>query len=73
LTSTSTPAPLATRPAGFEAGMISTKFFDRELIPSGSQLSGPAVVFEYSSTTVVPPDYTCRVDRTRNLILRRRA
>jgi len=70
--SPSMPRPLATKPAGFETGMVLTKFYDRESLSSGSKFTGPAVVFEYSSTTVVPPDYTCHVDRMRNLILRRR-
>lgn len=68
----SAPPSLAVKPAGFETGMAPTKFYDREVLPPGAEFSGPAVVFEYSSTTVVPPDYTCHVDRTRNLILRRR-
>lgn len=29
--------------------------------------AGPAIVFEYSATTAVPPDYRCRVDRFHNL------
>ena len=68
----SMPRPLAVKPAGFETGIVPTKLYDRDLLPSGSEFSGPAVVFEYSSTTVVPPDHTCAVDRMGNLILRRR-
>lgn len=71
--STSMPRPLAIKPAGFESGMVPTRLYNRESLPSGSEFSGPAVVFEYSSTTVVPPDYTCRVDAMHNLILRRTA
>lgn len=66
------PPPLATRPAGFGTGMIPTAFYNREALAPGNVLSGPAVVFEYSATTVVPPDYSCHVDPRRNLILRRR-
>ncbi len=65
----SSPAPLASRLAGFETGLVPTRFYDREQLRPGSSFSGPAVVFEYSSTTVVPPDYMCRVDGVGNLIL----
>ena len=35
-------------------------------------LTSPSEVVEYSLTTVVPPDYSCEVDRWLNLILRSR-
>jgi N-methylhydantoinase A len=67
------PAPLTTRPAGFESGMVPTNFYDRDRLRPGTEFTGPAVVLEYSSTTVVPPDYGWRVDGMRNLILWRRS
>jgi N-methylhydantoinase A len=45
--------------------------YAREKLGVGMHLRGPAVIVEYSSTTVVPPDYFCRVDGQQNLILTR--
>ena len=42
---------------------------DRERLEPGNAFGGPALVVEYSTTTVVPPDALCRVDRFGNLIL----
>jgi N-methylhydantoinase A len=44
--------------------------YDRERLEAGTRILGPAVVVEYSSTTVVPPDFSCEVDEYLNLILR---
>jgi N-methylhydantoinase A len=46
-----------------------TPLYERSLLHSGMRFYGPAVVAEYSSTTVVPPGYRCRVDRDLNLVL----
>jgi N-methylhydantoinase A len=51
--------------------LLTTPFYDRERLPAGTEFAGPAVALEYSSTTVVPPDYNCRVDADANLILTR--
>ena len=44
---------------------------DRSKLQPGNAFSGPALVVEYSTTTVVPPDFHCRVDAGENLILER--
>jgi N-methylhydantoinase A len=41
----------------------------RELLPLGKKYSGPAVVTEYSATTVVPPGMYFRLDRAGNLVI----
>ena len=46
-----------------------TPFYDRERLAAGTSLAGPGIVLEYSSTTVIPPDYRGRVDPDGNLIL----
>jgi N-methylhydantoinase A len=45
---------------------------DRTLLAPGSTFNGPALVVEYSTTTVVPPGYSARMDAFGNLILERR-
>ena len=44
--------------------------FDRELLQPGDRFDGPALVAEYSATSVVPADFSARVDGRRNLLLR---
>ncbi len=63
------PKPLRVKPVWFESGVLPTPFFERDSLPAGVKLNGPAVVVEYSATTVVPPDFTCHVDRYLNLRL----
>jgi N-methylhydantoinase A len=46
-----------------------TPLYERERLCSGMRFRGPAVVAEYSSTTVVPPGFTCRVDNHLNMVL----
>jgi len=63
------PKPLRVKPVWFESRLLPTPFFERDSLPAGVIVKGPAVVVEYSATTVVPPDFTCRVDRYLNLRL----
>jgi N-methylhydantoinase A len=45
--------------------------YDREQLHDQHRFDGPALVVEYSTTTVVPSDYSCHVDTSGNLILER--
>jgi N-methylhydantoinase A len=62
-------ARVKTKPVWFSGRFHSTRLYDRERLEAGTRIVGPAVVVEYSSTTVVPPDYSCEVDKCLNLIL----
>jgi N-methylhydantoinase A len=46
-----------------------TTVYDRSNLHSGAALKGPAIVTEYSATTVIPPGWSGRVDGWGNLIL----
>ncbi len=48
---------------------MAAKLVDRDLLRPGNSFAGPALVVEYSTTTVVPEDVRCRVDEWFNLIL----
>jgi N-methylhydantoinase A len=48
---------------------VRTQIVPRESIVPGCRYSGPAVVTEYSATTVVPPGFRFRVDRPGNLLI----
>lgn len=43
--------------------------YDRSRLRAGNRVPGPAIVTEYSATTLLPPVWTGRVDRMGNLIL----
>ena len=60
------------KPVWFEGKMRTTPLYRRDRLPPGVRFRGPAVVVEYSSTTVVPPDYECAVDEYLNLVLAQR-
>jgi N-methylhydantoinase A len=62
-------ARLETKPVWFSGRFRPTSLYDRERLGAGARFRGPAVVVEYSSTTVVPEDYECRVDEYLNLNL----
>lgn len=64
-------AVLIEGPVWFGDRLLRTRFYDRERLTAGARFAGPAIALEYSSTTLVPPDYNCRVDADGNLILTR--
>jgi N-methylhydantoinase A len=61
--------PLARAPVVFEGKLVTTAVYDREKLAEGVALHGPAIVTEYSATTVIPPRTKFCVDRSRNLII----
>ena len=65
------PAKMKSKPVWFDGRFRATPVYDRERLAAGTRLRGPAVIVEYSSTTVVPPDFRCEVDKYLNLILTR--
>ncbi len=62
-------ALLKTKAVWFGGKPLQTPIYDREYLEPGARLQGPAVIVEYSSTTVVPPDFECYVDEYLNLTL----
>jgi len=61
------------KPVWFGKQASEALLYDRERLPCGAEFAGPAIVVEYSSTTVVPPDWTGYVDEHRNLVLTQHA
>jgi N-methylhydantoinase A len=62
-------ARVKTKPVWFSGGFHPTPLYEREGLEAGMRIAGPAVVVEYSSTTVVPPDFECYIDQYLNLTL----
>jgi N-methylhydantoinase A len=65
------PAPIATRRVWFDGRRVQAPVLRRALLPVGFRRRGPAIVCEYSATTVVPPGWTMRVEASGGLVLER--
>ncbi|MCP4092898.1 MAG: hydantoinase/oxoprolinase family protein [Planctomycetes bacterium] len=50
---------------------LDSDWYQRESMKPGATLQGPAVVAEYSATTLVPPGWSARIDRWNCLVLER--
>ena len=53
----------------FEGEALPTDFYRREALHPGNQIVGPAILTEFSATTVIPPNFSAVVDAYQNLIL----
>ncbi|HMH53340.1 MAG TPA: hydantoinase/oxoprolinase family protein [Candidatus Acidoferrum sp.] len=60
-----------TRTAWFNGAATSVEVYEREGLATSTTLRGPAIVEEFGATTVVPPDWSARVDESGNLVLER--
>jgi N-methylhydantoinase A len=52
-------------------GFAATAIYDRERLPLGSRVRGPAIVEQVDTTTVVPPGHAAVVDAAGNFRIRR--
>ena len=65
-------ARLENRRAWFTpGGFVTTPIYDRERLPLGATVTGPAIVEQEDTTTVIPPGHAAAVDPSGNLRLRR--
>lgn len=62
-------ALLGVKKTAFGGEFVDTKVYEREKLRWGNVIEGPAIVVEYSSTTLIPPSSVAEVDRFGNLIL----
>jgi N-methylhydantoinase A len=51
-------------------GMLSTQIYSREALEPGHKISGPAIVEQLDTTTVIHPEHQAIIDEYRNLIMR---
>jgi N-methylhydantoinase A len=61
--------PVEVGHASFEGRAQRTAIYRREDLTYGHKFKGPAIVGEYSATTLVPPGCVCEVDEFGNLVL----
>jgi N-methylhydantoinase A/oxoprolinase/acetone carboxylase beta subunit len=53
----------------FDGKKLPTKIHDRAALLLGKRYSGPAIITEYSATTVIPPRAKFYLDRAANLLV----
>jgi N-methylhydantoinase A len=53
----------------FAGKKIKTPVMPREILKKGRRYRGPAIVTEYSATTVVPPGHSFQTDKAGNLVI----
>lgn len=64
-----TSVPLRKVRAYFGTGPATTAVYRRDDLDAGTAISGPAIITEYSSTTLIPAQWAARVDPWLNLII----
>ncbi|MDO5052237.1 MAG: hydantoinase/oxoprolinase family protein [Pseudoclavibacter sp.] len=62
--------PIERRPVRFDGAWHDTPVHDRDAMPVGAVLDGPAIVVQLDSTTVVPPGARAEIDEWRNIRIR---
>jgi N-methylhydantoinase A len=62
-------ALISKTPVFFHGRRNLAAIYDRSRLHAGNRIPGPAIVTEYSATTLIPPDWSARVDRNGNIIL----
>ncbi len=53
----------------FDGRAVRAPLYQRELLRAGDRFSGPAIIAEYSATTVLPPACRARVDARENIVI----
>ena len=64
-------AIIGSRRTYFSGQRFDTPIYDRTRLRSGNRFRGPAIIMEYSATTVVPPGWLARVDAHESLLFTR--
>jgi N-methylhydantoinase A len=64
------PAPVDVKPVWIDHKQVKTAIYDRSMLGYGHVITGPAIIGEYSSTTLIPRGYRCDVDPYLNLVIR---
>jgi N-methylhydantoinase A len=62
-------ARIGARPVWFGAGWRETPVYRRDHLPAGASLTGPAILEQMDTTTVLPPGDRLHQDRDGNLLI----
>ena len=53
----------------FNNEFVEANVYNRELIPVGAVIEGPAIVDQLDTTTVIPTGFVAKVDAYKNIII----
>ncbi len=65
------PAPVQSQMVHWETGDADTPIYNRESLPAGAILAGPAVITQLDTTTIIPPGWSATVHPSAALLLKR--
>jgi N-methylhydantoinase A len=68
-TKTAENAQIGEKLVWFRDDFVVTKLYERNRLEPGHTLTGPAVIFQYDTTTMLPPGWQAAADQYDNLIL----
>ncbi len=63
------PDPIGRRKVWFDGTAHDAAVYQREMLEAGARFTGPAIVEQFDSTTVVPPHMSVSVDAFRNIVI----
>jgi N-methylhydantoinase A/oxoprolinase/acetone carboxylase beta subunit len=52
-----------------ELRQLETRYYDRPSLQAGNRLAGPTIVYQYDSTTAIPPGLTATIDGHGNIVI----
>jgi N-methylhydantoinase A/oxoprolinase/acetone carboxylase beta subunit len=52
-----------------ELRQLETRYYDRPSLQAGNRLEGPTIVYQYDSTTAIPPGLTATIDGHGNIVI----
>ncbi|NSL52180.1 hydantoinase/oxoprolinase family protein [Calidifontibacillus erzurumensis] len=58
-----------TREVYFDGKYVTTNIYDRDKIPVEVEFIGPAIIEQLDATTVIPPNFTAKVDVYKNIMI----
>ena len=62
-------ALVETLPAYFDGVWTDTPHFERDALPTGGRVEGPAIIRQYDTTTVLLPEHYAEVDKHGNILI----
>jgi N-methylhydantoinase A len=65
----STELKLDSAKISFSGRQTKTPIIPRQQLKTGKRYKGPAIITEYSATTVIPPGHSFQIDRAGNLVI----
>ncbi len=64
-------APISSAEAYMGGDFVNAPIYDRDTVPAGSRIDGPALIIEATGTTIVEPGWQAEMTALGNLVLRR--